>query len=155
MKPFFIAVFSIFFIGVAPAQMAVAHENNEEHTLEISDVWARKTRRTNSAAVYLRIHNPTEKGDTLLGANTERAAMTTLHMSGEEDGIMRMEMQDTVPVPAGETVHFEPGGLHIMMMRLSQRLTEGEVFPLVLSFENAGDVTVYVDVTGLSGLKQQ
>lgn len=130
---------------------ATAHDQQDGHALEISDVWARKTRRTTSAAVYMRIHNATDRPDMILEATTPRASMTTLHMSSEMDGIMRMEMQDTVALPAGETVSFEPGGLHIMLMGLDQPLKEGDVFPITLTLQQAGDITVYVEVTGLSG----
>lgn len=133
----------------------IAHETAQEHTLEISDVWARKTRRTTSAAVYLNIHNATDHADVLLSAETPMARMTSLHMSFEEDGIMRMEMQDSVALPVGGTAQFEPGGMHIMLVGLSEPLQEGSVFPLTLTFEQAGDVTVYVEVTGLAGLNEQ
>ncbi len=148
MKSLFAVLISIM---VLMPGTAIAHETEDDHTLEISDVWARKTRRTTSAAVYMRIHNATDKPDVILEATTPRASMTTLHMSSETDGIMRMEMQDTVALPAGETIAFEPGGLHIMLMGLDQPLKEGDVFPITLTLEQAGDVTVYVEVTGLSG----
>lgn len=148
MKSFFAALMSI--LVLMPGAV-VAHESQDGQALEISDVWARKTRRTTSAAVYMRIHNATDEPDVILEAATPRASMTTLHMSSETDGIMRMEMQDAVALPAGETVAFEPGGLHIMLMGLDQPLEEGDVFPITLKLERAGDVTVYVEVTGLSG----
>ena len=152
MKSLILSLVSLTIIWSAPA---IAHETAQKHTMEISDVWARKTRRTTSAAVYLNIHNATDHTDTLLSAETPMARMTSLHMSFEEDGIMRMEMQDTVPLPAGGNASFEPGGMHVMMMGLSEPLQEGSVFPLILTFEQAGDVTVYVEVTGLAGPKQK
>lgn len=127
------------------------HETASDHALEISDVWTRKTRRTTSAAVYMKVHNATEAPDTITAVSSPIANMATLHLSQEVDGIMQMNMQDSITVPVGETVSFEPGGLHIMLMGLSKPLAEGDVFPVTLSFEKAGDVTVYVDVTGLSG----
>lgn len=119
--------------------------------IEISDVWARKTRRTTSAAVYLNVHNSGDTAEAITGVTSPIARMTMLHMSREVDGVMRMDMQESVPVAPGSTVSFEPGGLHIMLMGLSQPLAEGDVFPVTLTFENAGEVTVEVNVTGLSG----
>ena len=152
MKSLILSLFSLVLIWTTPA---VAHDKTDTHTLEISDAWARKTRRTTSAAVYLNIHNATDNADTLLAAETPMARMTSLHMSFEEDGVMRMEMQDSISLEAGGTVTFEPGGMHIMLVGLSEPLQEGSVFPLMLTFEQAGDVTVYVEVTGLSGPKAQ
>lgn len=128
-----------------------SHETASDHTLEISDVWTRKTRRTTSAAVYLKVHNATDTPDTITAVSSPIANMATLHLSQEVDGVMRMDMQDSIAVPVGATVSFEPGGLHIMLMGLSNPLAEGDVFPVTMSFEKAGDVTVYVDVMGLSG----
>lgn len=99
----------------------------------------------------MKVHNATEAPDTITAVSSPIANMATLHLSQEVDGIMQMNMQDSITVPVGETVSFEPGGLHIMLMGLSKPLAEGDVFPVTLSFEKAGDVTVYVDVTGLSG----
>lgn len=134
-----------------PFGITSAHETDGDHALEIADVWARKTRRTVSAAVYMTLRNNTGAAETLRGVSTPRAANVMLHLSQEIDGIMRMEMQETVDLPVGATVSFEPGGLHVMLMGLSEPLVEGTVFPLTLSFDNAGEVTVYVEVTGLNG----
>lgn len=146
-----VAVFALFSMLLMVPTSAKGHDTNADHTLEISDVWARKTRRTTSAAVYLKVHNGTETVESITDVSSPIANMATLHLSQEVDGVMRMDMQDSVPVPVGATVAFEPGGLHIMLMGLSKPLAEGDVFPVTLSFEQAGDITVYVDVTGLSG----
>lgn len=135
-------------------EAAFAHEDESHHTLTVSDVWARKTRRTMSAAVYMTLKNDTEKMDTLLSVETPQAEMATLHLSSETDGIMRMEEQESVALQPGSTISFAPGGYHIMMMRLASPLKEGDVFPMTLSFERAGDVTVYVTVTGIAGLQK-
>lgn len=129
-----------------------AHETEGHAALEISDAWARKTgSRTASAAVYLNLKNGSDVAEILLSVSSPRAAMATIHRSFEQDDIMRMEMQDELEVAPGSTAVFAPGGLHIMLMRLDQPLKQGEVFPVVLTFKNAGEVTIYVDVTGIGG----
>lgn len=129
-----------------------AHETEDHAALEISEAWARKTgSRTASAAVYLNLKNGTDAAETLLSVSSPRAAMATIHRSFEQDGIMRMEMQDELEVAPGSTAAFAPGGMHIMLMRLDQPLKQGEVFPLTLTFKNAGEVTIYVEVTGIGG----
>jgi len=132
-----------------------AHETENHAVLEISEAWARKTgSRTASAAVYFNLKNGSDTLETLLSASSPRASMATIHRSIEQNGVMRMEMQDALEVAAGKSAVFEPGGLHIMLMRLDQPLKQGEVFPVVLTFKNAGDVTVYVEVTGIAGLQK-
>ncbi len=69
---------------------------------------------------------------------------------GEDDGGMSgtMTMQEVarVEVPAGETVAFEPGGYHVMLLDLAEPLVAGDTFEMELTFEKAGTVTVEVEV---------
>jgi len=152
MKKFLIFVMLI----MSPAFLPVAAHENESHAgLEISQAWARKTgSRTASAAVYLEVKNTSDEMETLLSVSSARAAMATIHRSIEQDGIMRMEMQEEQEIAPGKTIAFEPGGMHIMLMRLDQPLLQGQLFPVTLTFEHAGDVTVYVEVTGIAGLQK-
>ena len=129
-----------------------AHEN-EEHGLSIEKAWARKTSRTVSAAVYLTIHNDTHNLEYLRGASSDIASNTMIHQSREEDGIMKMDHVEDLPIAPGETLSFAPGGYHIMLMGLTAPLAEGDVFTVTLDFENAGPTPVVVEVTGLMGLQ--
>jgi copper(I)-binding protein len=57
-----------------------------------------------------------------------------------------MVRQDYVEVPAGADLSFAPGGYHVMLMGLKQELKPGDSFPLMLTFEKAGQVTLQVAV---------
>jgi copper(I)-binding protein len=60
-----------------------------------------------------------------------------------EDGVAKMrEVEGGIPVPAGESVTLEPGGLHVMLMGLSKPLAEGETAPLTLRFESGAEIAV-------------
>ena len=65
-------------------------------------------------------------------------------MSGP--GEMVMQEVDSIAIPAGETVELKPGGYHIMLIDLAAPLEIGQEFDIVLTFANAGDVTVTVVV---------
>lgn len=130
----------------------VAHEAQNHETLDISDVWARKTgKRTASAAVYFTVQNQMHQQEILTSVSTDRARVAMIHRSFEDNNVMSMVMQDDVPIAPGEKLKFAPGGYHIMLVNLTAPLQEGDVFPLTLSFKNVGDVTVYVEVTGING----
>ena len=62
------------------------------------------------------------------------------------DGTMSMHHQMSVPIPAGEEVAFEPGGLHVMLINLQRDLNDGETISLVLKFKNAGEMQLEVPV---------
>ena len=62
------------------------------------------------------------------------------------DGAMTMQPVDSIELPAGEEVALEPGGYHIMLLDLVAPLEVGDTFDIVLTFENAGEVTVTAEV---------
>lgn len=76
---------------------------------------------------------------------------TTMSMSSDTTvmsgpGEMVMQEVDSIAIPAGETVELKPGGYHIMLIDLAAPLEIGQEFDIVLTFANAGDVTVTVVV---------
>ncbi|WP_286830145.1 MULTISPECIES: copper chaperone PCu(A)C [Kordiimonas] len=132
---------------------ALAHGEHEGEGIEVEKVWARKTSRTVSAAVYLTITNNTHDVIELTGASTDIASTTMIHRSYEEDGIMKMDHVMSVPLKPGETFAFAPGGYHVMLMGLTGPLKKGEVFPLTLEFEGEYEREVIVEITGMMGMQ--
>ena len=111
-------------------------------TLTVRDAWARPASVGENGAAYFVIENGTAAGDTLLNVNSEIASASEVHMSMMMDsGVMAMQMQDSVPIPAGSKVEFKPGGLHVMLVGLTQDLKVGDTITLTLKFEKAGTVT--------------
>ena len=53
---------------------------------------------------------------------------------------------ETVEVPANAQASLKPGGDHIMLMGLDTPLKEGDSFPMTLTFEVAGNVSITVPV---------
>ena len=49
---------------------------------------------------------------------------------------------DAVPIRAGETVTFEPGGDHVMLVDIEKPLIPGETITATLIFERAGEMEV-------------
>ena len=102
---------------------------------------------TGNGVVYLTITNTGEDDDALVNATTDRAQQVELHEMRVEDQVATMHPVDgSLPIPAGETVTLEPGGLHLMMVNLTESNRAGDVFELTLTFAHAGDVTIDVPV---------
>ncbi|MXR36434.1 copper chaperone PCu(A)C [Craterilacuibacter sinensis] len=126
---------------------AIAHETRSAD-LTIQHPWSRvmPAASVNGAAYFL-IENTGKQADRLLGAQTPRAKKAELHTHIHDNGVMRMrEVEGGVAVPAGQTVKFAPGGLHVMLMGLNSPLQKGEHFPLTLKFERGGEVKLDVVV---------
>jgi copper(I)-binding protein len=101
------------------------------------------------AGGYLAITNTGGTDDVLTGLRTapDHAGLVQLHEMTMEDGVMRMgEVAGGIPIPAGETVTLERGGLHVMFLRLPRGLEEGREIPATLVFEQAGEVEVVFTV---------
>jgi periplasmic copper chaperone A len=62
------------------------------------------------------------------------------------DGAMMMQEIEALDLPAGETVTLQPGGYHIMLLDLPDALETGETFDLTLTFANAGEQVISVEV---------
>lgn len=102
-----------------------------------------------AAAAYMTIANPGGKPDRLLSAASPVAAEAQLHESvTDADGVARMVPRpDGIAVPAGGEVALARGGLHVMLMGLDGALAEGDIVPLTLVFEVAGEVLVEAPVS--------
>lgn len=126
--------------------------DDKKQTIEITTSWARPTANTNTpGGVFFTITNHGSKAATLTGAKSNIAHMAHLHKTGTEGGMMTMDAVEAVIIAAGESFTFAPGGHHIMLMGLTQKLTQGDIFDLSLIFEKAGEIVVAVPVTGMSG----
>ena len=104
-----------------------------------------------TAAVYMTLVNQGAQSDSLVSASTEAADSATVHATVMSGDVMKMRHQDRVELPAGDEVRFEPGGLHVMLTGLHEMFGAHDSFPLTLSFESGGEVTVEVPVVPLGG----
>lgn len=99
-----------------------------------------------SSAAYLTISNSGDAADRLVKVSSDVAAAVELHNNENKDGVMIMTQLQSVDVPAGGTVEFDPGGMHMMLIGLKRDLKAGESVPITLQFAQAGDVAVQATV---------
>jgi len=115
--------------------------------LAIVDAWARPPAMAGgNAAAYFVVRNDGDAADRLIGVSSP-LAMAEMHESVmADDGTMTMNPVDGVDIPAGSSVAFERGGLHIMFMGVAEPPAVGDTISLTLVFQNAGEVTLDVPV---------
>ena len=122
-----------------------ACSGNEE--IIVQDAWARPGFFGDNSAVYFVLTNSGDSPDNLIGVESEITDMAEIHLSKMDSaGVMTMERQDLIVIPANEKLEFSPGGLHVMLVSLLRDLAPGDSFPLTLNFLNAGEITVEVKV---------
>jgi hypothetical protein len=97
-------------------------------------------------AIYFSIGNAGAKADRLLSVSTPAAAKVELHESRTVHGVVEMRAVASVECPPRATVKSEPGGLHVMLIGLSQPLRKGTEIPVSLQFRDAGVLTLKVPV---------
>ena len=118
--------------------------------LEIHEPWAREgSKLAKSGAAFLSIVN-TGAPDRLLSASSDVAGRVELHTHLMDKGIMKMRQVEAIDLPAGNEVHLQPGGFHVMLMGLKQQLVEGGSLMLGLRFERAGSIEIPVPIKKIS-----
>ena len=136
-------------IAIAVAVWAGASPTLAEESVRISDAWARASvLASRPVASYLTIESAVE--DRLLGVATPVAGHVMIHAVEKDGDISRMKHIETLELPSGERFTLAPGGMHLMLMGLQDKLSEGTTFPMTLSFENAGEIKIEVSVLGIA-----
>ena len=137
-------------LALAFTTPAEAEEGAAEVT--ILSAWARATPGP-TAAAYLELRNDGGEADRLIGASSPLAERIEFHAHRMADGVMSMAAVPEIALAPRETVRLRPGELHLMLFRIAHALRPGDRFPLSLTFERAGTVTVEA-VTAAPGAVQ-
>lgn len=118
--------------------------------ISIKDAFARATAGKAKVGISFMMIKNEGTADKLVGVSAPVSKTAELHTHIMDGDIMRMrEIEGGIEVPAGGSVMLKPGGDHVMLMGLTQQLKKGESFPLEMTFEKAGKVTVTVDVASI------
>jgi len=112
-------------------------------------VWARATPPgAEVGAVYMRLHNRGDTAVRLVEVRSEAAQRAEVHTVSETGGMMRMRAVEGGPeIPAGDSIELRPGGMHLMLMGLTQPLVDGERFAIALSFDDGQTLSLEVPVS--------
>ncbi|HKW37471.1 MAG TPA: copper chaperone PCu(A)C [Burkholderiales bacterium] len=119
--------------------------------IQVVDAWSRPTPPGMDVGVAYFVIRNAGKSDRLLRVSSPVARSAELHVSAMKDGVAKMEGLASVDVAGGAPVAFEPSGRHVMLVGLKHPLKAGDVFPLTLTFANAGRVRASVRVRGAEG----
>lgn len=133
------AALAVLLLSAAPA---FAQDVGVEDSYAISPVPGAPT-----GAAYMLIHNSASEPDRLVEVRSPAASSVALHHHVEEDGVMRMRpVEGGLALEAGSDLLLERGGAHVMFMGLTGPWEDGDVIPLTLVFEKAGEIAVEVPV---------
>ena len=125
---------------------ALAHEY-EAGDISVAHPWARATPGgAKVGAAFMEIKAKDGVADTLVSASTPAAGRVEIHTHIMDDGVMKMRRIENLPVGEGKSVVLRPSGDHIMLFDLKAPLKEGDLLPLTLVFEKAGEIKIEATV---------
>jgi periplasmic copper chaperone A len=137
--------------GLGLVVAASAADKTRVGDITIQEPWARASlgNAPNSAA-YMILQTTGAAPDRLIGGSTPVATKVELHTHVMEGGVAKMRPVAAIEVAPGPPTVLEPGGMHLMLRGLTQKLEAGATLPLTLVFEHAGEVTLEVPIEGLA-----
>jgi copper(I)-binding protein len=118
----------------------------QDSGVAVRDAWARATASAGRTGGVFMTMTATGREDRVLSASSPVAERVELHETVRDGDVMRMREVPNLVLKPGVPAVLRPGGQHLMLMGLKQRLNQGESFALTLTFEKAPPVTVTVTV---------
>lgn len=138
-------------LGLLSATSVGAHEY-KIGDLTLDHPWARETTpMARASGGFVTIVNNSTQDDRLMSASAD-FARAEIHITTNEDGVMRMrEQEDGIVIPAGEVLVLEPGSYHVMFMGIDGPFNVGDEKEVTLTFERAGTIDVMFNVEKFQG----
>ena len=105
--------------------------------ISVTDAWARATMPGQKVSgAYMQIQSDADAR--LLSVSSPAVPRVEVHEMKMDGDVMRMRELKSVDLPKGKTVSLEPGGFHLMLMKLKKPIAAGELIPLTLVVESGG-----------------
>lgn len=125
-------------VSIALAIFFTACGNKPNAELVVSDAYFNvPPKGAMAAGGFMTVHNGRKDDYRLVSAEMPGFSRVEIHETTMIDGMMRMRPQSSVAVAAGQTVSFQPGGLHLMLMQPQSIPAAGDSVTAQLAFESA------------------
>lgn len=101
-----------------------------------------------TGAAFMVIHNHGAIDDRLIGVASPAAKKVELHTHIEDaSGVMKMtHVEEGFALPSDGMIMMKRGGHHVMFMGLTAPFDQGNMVPVTLIFETAGEIEIEVPV---------
>lgn len=141
------------FVSILPALVlaAAAPAHAQLQMVHVSDGWIRFITPSTPAAGYFTVTNAGARPVVINGASSPACGMLMLHQSKSVGGTERMDMVNSVTIPAHGKLSFEPGGYHLMCTSPSASMAPGQHVAVTLRFTDGRAITKPFAVRGVKG----
>ncbi|PMD04875.1 copper chaperone PCu(A)C [Brevibacterium paucivorans] len=131
-----------------------AHEEVNSSPVETKDMWI-KAAKDGMTAAFGTVTNTSGEDLTLTGGKSDHADVVEMHET-VSDGAGGMEMkhkEDGFTIKPGESKTFEPGGDHIMLMKMTKAIEPGEKVTITVT-SSQGDIPLEFTAKEFTGAKE-
>jgi hypothetical protein len=101
------------------------------------------------SATFMTLHNEDMDDHKIISASSPAAKTVELHTHTHENGMMKMRQVPNINIPAGGDALLKPGGLHIMLIGLTQELKKDVPVSVTIKFEDGSEKTLSLPVKGM------
>lgn len=91
---------------------------------------------------YMTITNAGDTSKSLMGVSAEGYAIAHIHKTEVDNDLVSMSPVDLIEIAPGQSVAFEAGGLHVMLMQPDAPLAAGDTVGLTLEFADGSTEAV-------------
>lgn len=134
---------------VHPSKTTLAH--TETGTLSVSDGYVPQPASPDVAAAYLSITNNGPRIVHLTGLRTDAAASVIPMTEVSGNGVGHMASMTALSIAPHSTASFTPGRAHLMLMKPTRTLREGDLVELTMTFSPTGLVRLMLPVVPATG----
>jgi hypothetical protein len=115
---------------------------NPGDDIVITDQWIRPGAEKMATALYFTLENNGSEADTLYAVETDIAKMVQIHETYTDGDMMGMREIGEIIIEPESSVKLEPGGMHIMVMRLKRDIKIGDEIDFIFYFRNADKISI-------------
>jgi len=119
---------------------------NPGDDIVIKDQWIRPGAEKMATALYFTLENVGEQPDTLYNIDSDVSKTIQIHETYSIGDVMGMREIGKIIIEPESSVKFEPGGKHIMVMKLRRDIKKGDEIEFILYFKQAGEKIITVPV---------
>ncbi len=107
------------------------------------------------SAAFMTVHNDDMSDHKIVSASSPAAKTVELHTHTHENGMMKMRQVPDIAIPAGGDTFLKPGGLHIMLIGLTQELKKDVPISITIKFEDGSEKTLSLPVKSVMPMQMQ
>ncbi|PKH05808.1 copper chaperone PCu(A)C [Moritella sp. Urea-trap-13] len=119
----------------------------EQTNMMIMDAWVRAAPPSAKVqAAFFTVMNHSNQTIVLTDVEAQGFGRSELHLSAKKDGMMTMQKQQKVTIPANTIFQFKPGSYHVMLLEPNKIAAPGELVNVSFTLLNGEKISAQMPV---------